>query len=126
MRVGDIVFVCPPADEGSRRAFLRGYLRRGLCSGGYAPLIKPVAALPGQTVEIGATVVIDGRQVVSSPIRMRDGQGRPIQAWFGGQVDPGTLFVLSSFAGSYDSRYFGPLPVEGLLGLARPVFTFAP
>ncbi|MFZ1812823.1 MAG: conjugal transfer protein TraF, partial [Rhizobiaceae bacterium] len=32
----------------------------------------------------------------------------------------------SDFAGSYDSRYFGPIPGTGLLGRARPVLTFDP
>ncbi|MGO7748441.1 conjugal transfer protein TraF, partial [Rhizobium ruizarguesonis] len=26
----------------------------------------------------------------------------------------------------YDSRYFGPLPVSGILGLAQKVLTYAP
>src|SRR5690349_13976632 len=46
--VGDLVFVCPPATatfEGARR---RGYLRWGSCTGGFAPLIKTVAALARQ------------------------------------------------------------------------------
>jgi len=38
----------------------------------------------------------------------------------------GTLFLHSDFVGSYDSRYFGPLPAEGTLGLAQEVLTFAP
>ncbi|MBB4116372.1 type IV secretory pathway protease TraF [Rhizobium sp. BK226] len=44
----------------------------------------------------------------------------------GGIVPPGYLFLHSSFEGSYDSRYFGPVPDAGILGLARPVFTFDP
>jgi len=42
----------------------------------------------------------------------------------GGVVPSGYLFLHSSFASSYDSRYFGPVPATGLLGLARPVLTF--
>ncbi|MCK1326662.1 S26 family signal peptidase [Bradyrhizobium sp. 156] len=40
-------------------------------------------------------------------------------------VPPGHLSLHSPFAGSYDSRYFGPVPSAGLLGLARPLLTLS-
>lgn len=123
VRVGDIVFACPQPGGLSGQALSRGYIQRGLCPGGFAPLIKPVAALPGQAVEIDREVIIDGTRLASSAIRRFDGQGRPMQPWSGGRVPFGTLFLQSSFEGSYDSRYFGPIPAEGLLGFARPVLT---
>ncbi|THK33900.1 conjugative transfer signal peptidase TraF [Ensifer sp. MPMI2T] len=126
LQTGDLVFICPPATEQSREALGRGYLRRGLCAGGFAPLIKTVAALPGQHVDIGPDVVIDGRFLAHSKLRRFDGEGRAIAAFSGGVVPPGHLFLHSSFASSYDSRYFGPIPDSGLLGFARPVFTLDP
>lgn len=124
--VGDLVFICPPLSGPFMEALERGYLRRGLCGGGLAPLIKTIAALPGQRVEIGGQVVIDGVAVSSSRVRRTDGEGRPIEPFAGGLVPPDHLFLHSSFASSYDSRYFGPIPASGLLGLARPVLTFEP
>lgn len=122
--VGDLVFVCPPETSAIVEARVLGYLRRGLCAGGFAPLIKRVAALPGQHVDITDHVAIDGRSLPASTVRDRDGEGRPITPDPGGIVPPHHLFLHSSFASSYDSRYFGPVPDSGLLGLARPVFTF--
>ena len=58
--------------------------------------------------------------------RPRDGAGRPLIPWPGGIVRVGQIFLYSPFAGSYDSRYFGPVPVAGILGLARPLLTFEP
>ena len=46
--------------------------------------------------------------------------------WSGGIVPKGELFLHSDFVGSYDSRYFGPLPADGILGLARETLTFTP
>ncbi|WHO77311.1 conjugative transfer signal peptidase TraF [Rhizobium sp. BT03] len=123
---GDLVFVCPPEAPLFEEARRRSYLARGLCSGGVAPLIKSVAALPGQHVEIGKEVRIDGRLLPSSCLRRTDGVGRPLTAFAGGIVPPGTLYLHSRFASSYDSRYFGPIPETGLLGLARPVLTVDP
>lgn len=122
--MGDLVFVCPPATAMFEEARRRGYLRRGGCAGGFAPLIKMIAALPGQHVEVTDHVVVDGRSLAASTVQMTDGEGRTITPYPGGIVPPGHLFLHSSFASSYDSRYFGPLPDSGLLGLARPVFTF--
>ncbi|MDX0760458.1 conjugal transfer protein TraF, partial [Sinorhizobium medicae] len=36
------------------------------------------------------------------------------------------VFLHSRFAGSYDSRYFGPVPASGILGLAQEVLTYEP
>ncbi|OJU48898.1 MAG: conjugative transfer signal peptidase TraF [Mesorhizobium sp. 61-13] len=124
--VGDLVFVCPPPSARFLGARERGYLRYGLCAGGLAPLIKTVAALPGQHVEIGADVAIDGQPIPASDVRATDGAGRSLRPFAGGIVPPDYLFLHSSFASSYDSRYFGPLPASGLLGSARPVLTFDP
>jgi conjugative transfer signal peptidase TraF len=123
---GDLVFVCPPATAMFEEARRRGYLRRGWCAGGFAPLIKMVAALPGQHVEITDHVAIDGRSLAASTVRKTDGEGRTITPYPGGIVPSGHLYLHSSFASSYDSRYFGSVPDRGLLGLARPVITFDP
>ncbi|MUZ75512.1 conjugative transfer signal peptidase TraF [Agrobacterium vitis] len=124
--VGDLVFICPPPTPQFAEAWQRGYLRRGLCAGGFAPLIKTVAALPGQSIAIGDTVRIDGAVLRASRVSKSDGQGRQIVPFSGGIVPPGHMFLHSSFASSYDSRYFGPVPDSGLLGLARPILTFDP
>jgi conjugative transfer signal peptidase TraF len=124
--IGDLVFLCPPPTAVFEEAWRRGYLRRGLCAGGVAPLIKTVAALPGQRVDITDHVLVDGRLVPASFVWRTDGEGRPINPDAGGVVPPHHLFLHSPFASSYDSRYFGPVPDSGLLGLARPVFTFDP
>ena len=126
VETGDLVFICPPLTASFKEARRRGYVRRGLCPGGFAPLIKTVAALSGQHIEIGAYVTVDGKPLASSIVRQSDGEGRPITPFKTGIVPLKNLFLHSSFASSYDSRYFGPVPDTGLLGLARPVLTFEP
>lgn len=126
MTVGDMVFVCPPMTPLFAQARRRLYLARGLCQGGVAPMIKIVAALPGQRVEIGQNVSIDGTPLVSSTVRYFDGAGRPLEPYAGGVVPKDTLYLHSPFKSSYDSRYFGPMPTSGLLGLALPILTFDP
>lgn len=124
--VGDLIFICPPDAPPFRAALERGYIRRGLCAGGFSPLIKTVAAIEGQTIEVGASVTVGRTPLPHSGLRPTDGEGRSLASYPGGVVPPGHLFLHSDFAGSYDSRYFGPITGAGLLGQARPVLTTDP
>ncbi|MBY2967205.1 conjugative transfer signal peptidase TraF [Rhizobium leguminosarum] len=124
--VGDVVFICPPENDRMREARQRGYLRSGSCPGGFAPLIKTVIATEGQRVEIRSAMFVDGITVANSAVARADGKGRALSAFASGTVPAGHAVLHSGFAGSYDSRYFGPLPVSGILGLAQKVLTYAP
>jgi conjugative transfer signal peptidase TraF len=101
-------------------------LRSGLCPGWFSPLIKTVLAVSGQQIDISMTVAIDGTRLAHSDVRRTDAEGRQLPVFAGGVVPSGQVFLHSDFAGSYDSRYFGPIPDTGLLGLAEPVLTLAP
>lgn len=124
--IGDMVFVCLPRSALVEEARSRGYLRRGLCASGYAPLIKTVVAVSGQQVEIISTVRIDGAEIPHSALARADGMGRPLIAARGERIPPGYVFLHSPFPGSWDSRYFGSVPASSILGIAREVLTFAP
>lgn len=124
--VGDVVFICPPQSADFNLARRRGYLRSGLCPGWFSPLIKTVVAVSGQRVEVATAVTIDGTPLAQSDVRRTDAEGRPLPVYPGGIVPPGQAFLHSDFAGSYDSRYFGPIPTTGVLGLAQPLLILYP
>lgn len=126
VRVGDLVFICPPLTASFDLAFERGYIRSGLCPGWRSPLIKTVVALPGQEIEIASSVTIDGQPLPSSDLQPVDGAGRQLRPFGGGVVPTGMLFLHSDYEGSYDSRYFGPIPAKGVLGLAGPILAYEP
>jgi len=113
---GDLVAVRP----GAALATLldeRGYLPRGV------PLIKPVAALPGQRVcRRGETILIDGASVATA--RALDRRGRRLPVWRGCEtIAPGDLFLLNPrHPDSLDGRYFGALPASAVVGRARPLW----
>lgn len=124
--VGDRVFICPPETAAFVLALERGYVRQGLCPGWISPLIKTVAAVAGERIEVDQSVRVDGTLLDHSEVHVVDAEGRALPAFAGGIVPAGHLFLHSDFVGSYDSRYFGPVPADGILGLAQPLLTVAP
>ncbi len=108
--------------------FAQGYLRSGICPGLYAELLKVVAAVAGDVVELNEGVVINGHLIPHAPRYATDSQGRPQQVWIATHrfvVPPGQVFVLSTFhLRSWDSRYFGCVPVQAIRGTARPLWVW--
>lgn len=95
-----------------------GYLPRGV------PLMKHVAALPGQRVcRIGLAITVDA--VPMGDALDRDRRGRPLPTWQGCRVvADGELFLMNwEVRDSLDGRYFGPLPASSVIGRAIPVYT---
>ena len=110
----DLVSVCLQG-EFAELALERGYLEPGSCPSGLRPLLKRLAALPGESVDPSAF-----------PIRSMDSQGRSISpVLMPGVVPPGMALVLADHPGSFDSRYFGFVPLESLQRV-EPVFIFTP
>ena len=94
------------------------YLPRGV------PLLKRVAALPGQRVcRTGLAITVDG--VPIGDALDRDRRGRPLPVWQGCRlVAAGELFLMNwQVRDSLDGRYFGPLPATAVIGRATPLYT---
>jgi conjugative transfer signal peptidase TraF len=117
LHVGQLVFAMPPEPLA---AFLaaRDYLPERV------PLLKHVAALPGQQVcRIGVTITIDG--IIAAVALTRDSRHRLLPAWNGCRtISQGEIFLLNrDIRDSLDGRYFGPLPVSSIIGSAAPIWT---
>jgi conjugative transfer signal peptidase TraF len=95
------------------------------CPDGFSPLIKPVIAWPGDTVEISASgVIVNGQPLPNTATINRDSTGRQLHPFPAGtyRVLKGELWVVSSFSPrSFDSRYFGPIPLRSVHSWIRPL-----
>ncbi len=120
---GAIVSVCLPK-EIADAVQARRYLAKGNCQSGLQPVLKSIAAVSGDhiaTTDRGVSV--NGTLISSSVALGRDRRGRALHVLPAQEtmVQPGEIWLVSTKASSFDSRYFGPVPVSSLEGFARPV-----
>ncbi|WP_027146315.1 S26 family signal peptidase [Mesorhizobium sp. WSM3626] len=116
-KVGDLAVVMPSK---ALAGFLaeRRYLPRGV------PLLKHVLALGGQMVcRRGEAIIAHGK--IYGTALGHDSRGRPLPAWRGCHVlaDSEVFLMNWDVADSFDSRYFGPLPITSIVGPAVPIWT---
>lgn len=106
----------------------RAYRSRGICPDGAVPLLKPIVARPGDTVDVSAEgIAVNGRLLPQTTPVAQDNLGRALTAWPLGRyaVADGTVWVASSYnRGSYDSRYMGPIPTRLIRAHLRPLWTY--
>ena len=121
-----LIEFCPEEPYASL-AINRGYRDEGTCPDGAMPLLKPIVARTGDVVDVSARgIAVNGALLRNSaPLRV-DTKGRPLPAWrFGNYVvAPGTVWVASSYnPRSFDSRYFGPVPISAIRDYVHPLLT---
>ena len=117
LAAGELVAVAPPPGLASFLA-ARGYLPVGV------PLLKHIAALPGQIVCRAADkIAVDGDAI--GAVLERDHLGQPLPDWRGCVIlAEGEVFLMNPAApDSLDGRYFGPLPATTIVGRAVPLWT---
>jgi len=118
LHVGSIVLARLPAAAAALAA-QRRYLPAGI------PLLKRIGAVAPQRVCVREHIVrIDGAAVATA--LAKDSRHRPLQDWSQCRsLAQGELFLLSNTSpASFDSRYFGPIAVSAVIGVARPLWTW--
>lgn len=128
---GSYVAACLPPDTGAAQlAVERGYLPAGQCPGGFAPLLKQIVAIPGDTVTLtDEQVWINEILLRDSRVLSEDSAGRPLVPYPRGtyQVPPNEYWLFATnLPQSFDSRYFGPVPESSILNSLVPVAIHQP
>lgn len=103
----------------------RGYLAAGDCPGGSSPVLKQIVALSGDEVEVGEDYfAVTAQPLDRASLRHSDSLGRPLGHVELGRhrVRDGEVWVLGVHRErSWDSRYFGPLPIASIRARAKPL-----
>ncbi len=122
--LGDLAAFCLGGNDAAL-ALGRGYLKPGICPSGTQPLLKEVAALPGDTAtvaESGICITPAGRRFgclwPAKPLPA-DSKGLPLTAEaMPGIIPPGMALLLTPHPGSFDGRYFGLVSLNALTRVA--------
>jgi len=104
----NLVEFCPEGDAASI-SLQRAYRTPGgTCPDGGSPLMKPIAALAGDRVEVTTNGIrVNGKLIPNSAAHLKDHRGRKLAPWPNGEyiVPTGSLWVISDFnSWSFDSR----------------------
>ena len=125
----DLVLLCPPDNQSVRIALVRGYIGSGRCKSQTTPMIKRIAATYSDKVSLDGVISVNDHELPDTAIQSHDSQLRPLARFkLNGKsqflMPYKQVFVYSDYAPSYsfDSRYFGPVPVENIRGTVNPVF----
>lgn len=92
---------------------LRPYFRDG------QTIIKRVAALPGNRIQVGAQTVRINGEAVAEGLALAGTLKRPVSDFFRDErVPSGHLWMMGATPDSFDSRYWGFLPERQVIGRA--------
>jgi conjugative transfer signal peptidase TraF len=127
LRRGELVAACLSANAG-QEGLARGYLGRGDCPGGAEPVLKVIAGLRGDQVDVEAGwISVNGERLARSATIARDSAGRLLThvAWGKRQVGRDEVWLVGlNNLRSWDSRYFGPIPLRAIRGVAESLLTW--
>jgi conjugative transfer signal peptidase TraF len=116
-----------PAEPFATFSIARGYRDPGACRDGAAPLLKPIIASAGDSVELSAVgIAVNGVLLRNTAPLAKDSARRPLSAWQFGRyvVAHDTVWVASTYQPrSFDSRYFGPVPTSIIRHRLKPFLT---
>jgi conjugative transfer signal peptidase TraF len=125
LEIGMLVSACLPP-QAATSALERGYLPEGTCPSGAAPVGKVIAALPGDTVDVtDSGSFVNGELLPESAPLLRDSKGRAMPRLRGRFIlRAETAWLYSGHSPrSFDSRYYGPVPLSGVRGQLFPLLT---
>jgi conjugative transfer signal peptidase TraF len=125
---GEAVALCLPRVPAAIGR-IRGYLDAGDCPNNVEVLIKTVAAIHGDQVTMSDDgITVNGVLLRNSRPMASDDLGRPLLAMPNGSyvVGDGEVWIISGHdPRSYDSRYFGAVPISNIRGRAMPLLIAA-
>jgi conjugative transfer signal peptidase TraF len=103
----------------------QGYLDEGSCPGKASAVMKMVIAVPGDHVSVTSSgISVNGHLIADSLPQVKDHLGHAVKddVRYGESVVPSdTYWLLGLNVRSWDSRYFGPVSLRGMLGIGTPV-----
>ncbi len=84
-------------------------------------LVKQVACLPGDRLSVrGRRFYCNGKYLCTAKIKALDGE-KIKHFKFNGKIPKGYFFAYGKDKNSYDSRYYGLVPIKNIISIAKPI-----
>ncbi len=121
---GHIVTFCAPQTEVFRHAFRMKILGHGHCPGGWEAMLKSVAAVEGDRIKVKPSgLEINGTLVPGTTRLALQTEAIPFGSYTVGQDE--IWVIANAHPRSFDSRYFGPIPLGQVEGTAEPLLIWS-
>ena len=123
---GDLVSFCAVPSETIDKMIEQGYTQKNsLCPNQTPQLLKKIFGLEGDRVDIEKFVSVNGHIIRNSKVFRRDSRGNLLLIEPSQIVEKGKFWAMSDYnEKSYDSRYFGQVPLKNIVGKAIPIMTW--
>lgn len=126
--LNDLISVCLPKPMAAIGKH-RGYIGFGSCPNNSTPLLKELIALPGDTVVLSQSSITVNGVTYYTPQQKFDHNHKRIKHWVKNGVYKHIkgVWVYGSHdpIHSWDSRYFGGIPVKNIQGIYKPLWVFS-
>ena len=122
-KVGELTLFCLPENQYTELAKERFYLKEGFCSSGTLPMTKRLVGIPGDVILKTKTgISVNGQlEIENTKSLTTDSFGRSLPLYLGGELSQGMYFLISEHSPkSWDSRYFGPVNGNHIIGAITP------
>lgn len=117
---GDYVSVCPFYSKMAEFYKLKEHFENGDCNNGVVPLIKKVAAIPGDVISVNDK---NGMTVNERTIKNTKALSSKIQHFkFAGIVPKGHYLLYTPHPEGFDSRYLGLITDNEIIYKLKPIF----
>ena len=117
----DLVSVCLPTKI-AKHAHSRGYLVKGSCGNGYAPVIKQILAIPKDRVVMNTSGIVVNGKYFNYKQEQVDHLSRPLNPKKINNNIDGYLLIGTNSNDSWDSRYFGELSRQDIIDVLKPIW----
>jgi len=123
---GDLVSFCAMPSKIIERMIKEGYAQRNsLCPYQAPQLLKKILGLEGDRVEIQRAVSINNQLIKNSKLFTKDRNKNLLPIQPSQTIDRGYFWAMSDYnERSFDSRYFGQIPLKNIIGIATPILTW--
>ena len=123
---GDLVSFCAMPSSTFTKMIEEGYTQPNPnCPDKTPQLLKKIVALAGDNITIEKSLLVNNKPIKNSTIFKKDHNGNLLYTQSSQTIKRGYFWAMSDYnEKSYDSRYFGQVPLSNIIGIATPILTW--